>query len=58
MARKAAPKQDEPIEKQMWKAADKLRKNIDAAENVFFVPETSRWSYLPSGRRATRPPGV
>jgi len=92
MAKKAAPKQDEPIEKQMWKAADKLRKNIDAAEykhivlgliflkyisdafdelyeklqqgegddagadpedkdeyraeNVFFVPETARWSYL------------
>lgn len=22
----------EPIEKQLWKAADKLRKNIDAAE--------------------------
>ncbi|TYT74134.1 type I restriction-modification system subunit M [Desulfobotulus mexicanus] len=92
MAKKAAPKQEEPIEKQMWKAADKLRKNIDAAEykhivlgliflkyisdafdelyeklqkgegdyagadpedkdeykaeNVFFVPETARWSYL------------
>jgi type I restriction enzyme M protein len=83
---------EEPIEKQLWKAADKLRKNIDAAEykhivlglifikyisdafeelhsklksgkgdyagadpedkdeykaeNVFFVPETARWSYL------------
>lgn len=82
----------EPIEKQLWKAADKLRKNIDAAEykhivlglmflkyisdafeelhtklingkgeyagadpedkdeykaeNVFFVPAKSRWSYL------------
>jgi type I restriction enzyme M protein len=24
--------QEEPIEKQLWKAADKLRKNIDAAE--------------------------
>lgn len=24
--------QAEPIEKQLWKAADKLRKNIDAAE--------------------------
>jgi len=82
----------EPIEKLLWKAADKLRKNIDAAEykhivlgliflryisdafeglyatlksgkgeyagadpedkdeykaeNVFFVPEISRWSYL------------
>lgn len=94
MARKNAqiPKQEEPIEKQLWKAADKLRKNIDAAEykhivlgliflkyisdafdelyeklkagegeyagadpedkdeykaeNVFFVPETARWSYL------------
>ncbi|GAK56381.1 putative type I restriction enzyme HindVIIP M protein [Candidatus Vecturithrix granuli] len=84
----------EPIEKQLSKAADKLRKNIDAAEykhivlgliflryisdafealhaklrsgqdeyagadpedrdeykaeNVFFVPETARWSYLQS----------
>jgi type I restriction enzyme M protein len=83
---------EEPIEKQLWKAADKLRKNIDAAEykhivlgliflkyisdafeelynklkegegeyagadpedkdeykaeNVFFVPEVARWSYL------------
>jgi len=87
-------KTKEPIEKQLWKAADKLRKNIDAAEykhivlgliflkyisdafeelfsklkngegeyagadaedkdeykaeNVFFVPETARWSYLQS----------
>ncbi len=85
---------EEPIEKQLWKAADKLRKNIDAAEykhiilgliflkyisdafeelfdelkkgegeyagadpedkdeykaeNVFFVPEQTRWSYLQS----------
>ncbi len=92
MAKRATSKQEEPIEKQMWKAADKLRKNIDAAEykhivlgliflkyisdafdelyeklqqgegdyagadpedkdeykaeNVFFVPETARWSYL------------
>lgn len=84
----------EPLEKQLWKAADKLRKNIDAAEykhvvlgliflkyisdafeelhaklksgqgeyagadpedkdeykaeNVFFVPEKARWSYLRS----------
>ncbi len=84
---------DEPIEKQLWKSADLLRKNIDAAEykhvvlgliflkyisdafeelygklergeiedygvsdptdidyyiaeNVFFVPEKARWSYL------------
>ncbi|EHQ05843.1 type I restriction-modification system subunit M [Leptonema illini] len=82
--------QKEPIEKQLWKAADKLRKNIDAAEykhivlgliflkyisdsfeelhaklqgikgadpedkdeyraeNIFFVPESARWSYLVS----------
>src|SRR5690606_33129060 len=32
MAKKAVPKQEEPLEKQLWKAADKLRKNIDAAE--------------------------
>ena len=29
---KKKPKEKEPIEKQLWKAADKLRKNIDAAE--------------------------
>lgn len=29
---KAKVTQEEPIEKQLWKAADKLRKNIDAAE--------------------------
>ncbi len=92
-AKKHNPK-EESIEKQLWKAADKLRKNIDAAEykhivlgliflkyisdafeelynklqsgegefagadpedkdeykaeNVFFVPEKSRWSYLQS----------
>ncbi len=28
----AKAKQEESIEKQLWKAADKLRKNIDAAE--------------------------
>ena len=34
MARTKADKvaQDEPLEKQLWKSADKLRKNIDAAE--------------------------
>ena len=90
---------EEPIEKQLWKAADKLRKNIDAAEykhivlgliflkyisdafeelysqlksgkgdyagadpedkdeykaeNVFFVPETARWSYLQAKAKRT-----
>jgi len=88
---------EELLEKQLWKTADKLRKNIDAAEykhiilgliflkyisdafeelfdrlkkgdgeyagadpedkdeykaeNVFFVPETARWSYLQSKAR-------
>lgn len=91
---KDSPVKEEPIEKQLWKSADKLRKNIDAAEykhvvlgliflkyisdafeelhskliigageyagadpedkdeykaeNVFFVPEIARWSYLQS----------
>ncbi len=91
---KAQITKEEPIETQLWKAADKLRKNIDAAEykhivlgliflryisdafdelynklksgageyagadpedkdeykaeNIFFVPETARWSYLQS----------
>lgn len=94
MAKKESASKEEPIEKQLWKAADKLRKNIDAAEykhivlgliflkyisdsfeelhskliagegnyagadpedkdeykaeNVFFVPAISRWSYLQS----------
>ena len=88
---------EEPIEKQLWKAADKLRKNIDAAEykhivmgliflkyisdafdelhsrlikgegdyadpedkdeykaeNVFFVPPSSRWSFLKTHAKQT-----
>jgi len=92
MAKKNGNGTEEPLEKQLWKSADKLRKNIDAAEykhvvlgliflkyisdafeelydklkagegeyagadpedkdeykaeNVFFVPEKARWSYL------------
>lgn len=89
MAKQKA-KTEEPLEKQLWKTADKLRKNIDAAEykhvvlgliflkyisdafeelysklkaeedqgadpedkdeykaeNIFFVPQVARWSYL------------
>ena len=37
MANKNNKTQDEPIEKQLWKAADKLRKNIDAAEYKHIV---------------------
>ncbi len=32
MARNNGNQADEPLEKQLWKSADKLRKNIDAAE--------------------------
>jgi len=32
MAKKNGKTTEEPLEKQLWKAADKLRKNIDAAE--------------------------
>ncbi len=32
MVKKNNKNQEEPLEKQLWKAADKLRKNIDAAE--------------------------
>ena len=97
MARATAAAPAEPLEKQLWKAADKLRKNIDAAEykhvvlgliflkyisdsfeevfaklktgagdyagadpedkdeykaeNVFFVPQEARWSFLLSKAR-------
>ncbi|MFL7870275.1 MAG: N-6 DNA methylase, partial [Anaerolineales bacterium] len=97
MAGKNNNNNEEPLETQLWKAADKLRKNIDAAEykhvvlgliflkyisdafeaqyaklqaeahlgadpedrdeyraeNIFFVPEKARWSYLQS--RAKNP---
>lgn len=100
MAKKKTKQTSEaPIEEVLWKSADKLRKNIDAAEykhivlgliflkyisdsfeelydklktgegefagadpedkdeykaeNVFFVPEKSRWSYLQA--QATQP---
>ncbi|MCL2026151.1 MAG: type I restriction-modification system subunit M [Leptospirales bacterium] len=94
MAKSKENNNSEPIEKLLWKSADKLRKNIDAAEykhvvlgliflkyisdafedlyiklkdgkgnyagadpedkdeykaeNIFFVPQTARWSYLQS----------
>jgi type I restriction enzyme M protein len=92
MAKKNGNGTEEPLEKQLWKAADKLRKNIDAAEykhvvlgliflkyisdafeelfaklnadklnnadpedkdeykaeNIFFVPQEARWSFLRS----------
>ena len=32
MAKTAKTQQEEPLEKKLWKAADKLRKNMDAAE--------------------------
>ncbi|MEQ8685721.1 MAG: class I SAM-dependent DNA methyltransferase [Imperialibacter sp.] len=32
MAKKAKEEKEEPLEKKLWKAADKLRKNMDAAE--------------------------
>jgi len=37
MAKQVKTRTDEPIEKQLWKAADKLRKNIDAAEYKHIV---------------------
>ena len=32
MAKKAKENIEEPLEKKLWKTADKLRKNMDAAE--------------------------
>jgi type I restriction-modification system DNA methylase subunit len=37
MAKTKENNNNEPIEKQLWKAADKLRKNIDAAEYKHIV---------------------
>ncbi len=100
MAKNNAPN-NEPLESKLWKAADKLRKNMDAAEykhvalgliflkyisdafeelhqqlkaglgeyagadpedpdeyrgeNVFFVPEEARWSYI---QNEAKKPGI
>ncbi|MET0648127.1 MAG: type I restriction-modification system subunit M N-terminal domain-containing protein, partial [Pyrinomonadaceae bacterium] len=37
MAKTAKAEQEESLEKKLWKAADKLRKNIDAAEYKHIV---------------------
>ncbi|MEA3324676.1 MAG: type I restriction-modification system subunit M N-terminal domain-containing protein [Euryarchaeota archaeon] len=37
MAKNENKTQEEPLETQLWKAADKLRKNIDAAEYKHIV---------------------
>jgi type I restriction enzyme M protein len=37
MAKQTKPTNEEPLEKQLWKTADKLRKNIDAAEYKHIV---------------------
>jgi type I restriction enzyme M protein len=37
MAKKTKEAQDEPLEKKLWKTADKLRKNMDAAEYKHIV---------------------
>ena len=37
MAKKVKADQEEPLEKKLWKAADKLRKNMDAAEYKHIV---------------------
>jgi len=37
MAKNDSNNQEEPLEKQLWKSADKLRKNIDAAEYKHIV---------------------
>lgn len=37
MAKTSKPQPEEPLEKKLWKAADKLRKNMDAAEYKHIV---------------------
>lgn len=37
MAKTKKTEADEPLEKKLWKAADKLRKNMDAAEYKHIV---------------------
>jgi type I restriction enzyme M protein len=52
---------EEPLEKQLWKTSDKLRKNIDSAKykheynekNVLFILKDERWPHL--GANAKQP---
>ena len=54
MARAAKPKKEVSMEETLWKSADKLRGSVEPAEtvafytkdNVFYLPEESRWSYI------------
>jgi len=46
MAKAPKETQAEPLEKQLWKAADKLRKNIDAAEYKHVVLAACRTDIL------------
>ena len=39
--------QEEPLEKKLWKSADKLRKNMDAAENKHIVLGLIFLKYIP-----------
>ena len=66
MAKPAKENKEEPLEKQLWKAADKLRKNIDAAEYKHVVLGLIFLKYISdsfeemfcqaaSGRRANMP---
>lgn len=56
----------EPLEKQLWKAADKLRKNIDAAaaeclfsqKNLYNNIRVNLMIFPFTGRKATRLPGA
>ena len=54
MARATAAAPAEPLEEQLWKAADKLRKNIDAAEYKHVVLGLWRCN----DAKADRPIGV
>jgi len=69
MAKKTKVKNNEPLEAKLWKAADTLRKNIDAAEykhvvlgliflNIFQIPlksfiENSKKTLTPTQRTKT-----
>jgi len=46
MAKKNGNTTDEPLEKQLWKSADKLRKNIDAVEYNHIVPRLIFLTYI------------
>jgi type I restriction enzyme M protein len=46
MAKKTQKELEEPLEKKLWKTADKLRKNMDAAEFIYITMQSKNFLFF------------